>query len=108
MFSYGTLQKRDIQIAHFGRELTGHTDALPGYVRRTEPITDPAVAALIRESHYANAEPSSNPEDAVSGIVFEITEDELAIADKYETAAKYRRISVRLRSGDQAWIYVRA
>ena len=58
------------------------------------------------ESHYANAEPSSDPEDAVSGTVFEITEQELAAADKYEEVAEYRRISVKLRSGDQAWVYV--
>jgi len=108
LFSYGTLQKRSVQIATFGRELTGREDALNGYARRMAPVTDPKVAALIGESHYANVEPSSNPEDTVSGTVFEITEQELAAADKYEEAAEYRRISVALRSGDQAWVYVRA
>src|SRR5260370_39762586 len=62
---------------------------------------------LSGESHYANAEPSSNPEDAVAGTVFEITEQELAAADKYEEDAQYRRILVTLRSGDQAWVYLR-
>jgi gamma-glutamylcyclotransferase (GGCT)/AIG2-like uncharacterized protein YtfP len=108
LFSYGTLQKKNVQIANFGRELTGREDALPGYVRRIVAIVDPGVAELIGESHYANVEPSSNPEDSVSGTVFEITEEELAAADKYEEAAEYRRISVTLRSGDQAWVYVRA
>ena len=108
LFSYGTLQKKKVQIANFGRELTGREDALPGYARRIVAIVDPGVAALIGESHYANVEPSSNPEDSVSGTVFEITEEELAAADKYEEAAEYRRISVTLRSGDQAWVYVRA
>ena len=31
LFSYGTLQDKDVQMANFGRELTGHEDALPGY-----------------------------------------------------------------------------
>jgi hypothetical protein len=31
LFSYGTLQKKNVQIANFGRELTGRADALPGY-----------------------------------------------------------------------------
>ncbi|SPE26944.1 conserved hypothetical protein [Candidatus Sulfopaludibacter sp. SbA3] len=97
-----------MQIASFGRELTGRADALPGYIRRMVPIPDPRVAASIGESHYANAEPSPNPEDAVSGIVFEITEQELAAADKYEEGAEYRRISVTLTSGVRAWAYVRA
>jgi gamma-glutamylcyclotransferase (GGCT)/AIG2-like uncharacterized protein YtfP len=108
LFSYGTLQKKDIQIASFGRELTGRADSLPGYVRRTAPIKDPKIEALIGETHYADLEPSSNPEDAVQGIVFEITEQELAAADQYEQAAAYKRISVTLLSGLRAWAYIRA
>ena len=108
LFSYGTLQKKKVQIANFGRELTGREDALPGYARRMVAVIDPKVAALTGEWHLVNVEPCSNPEDAVSGTVFEITEQELAAADKYEEAAAYRRISVTLRSGDQAWVYVRA
>jgi len=108
LFSYGTLQNKKVQIANFGRELTGREDALPGYARRMVAVIDPKVAALTGEWHLANVEPCSNPEDAVSGTVFEITEQELAAADKYEEAAAYRRISVTLRSGDQAWVYVRA
>ncbi|HYW46113.1 MAG TPA: gamma-glutamylcyclotransferase family protein [Bryobacteraceae bacterium] len=96
-----------MQIANFGRELTGREDALPGYARRMVAIIDPRVMALTGESHLANVEPSSNPEDAVFGTVFEVTEQELAAADKYEEAAEYRRISVTLRAGDQAWVYVR-
>ena len=108
LFSYGTLQNKNVQIANFGRELAGREDGLPGYARRMVPIMDPEVVASSGESHYANAEPSSNPEDAVSGTVFEITERELAAADKYEEVAEYRRISVTLRSGYRAWVYLRA
>ena len=108
LFSYGTLQHKKVQIAIFGRELTGRQDALPGYTRGTLAINDPKMEAFLGESHYAIAEPSSNPEDAISGIVFEITEQELAAADKYEEGASYSRISVTLRSGDRAWVYVRA
>ena len=108
LFSYGTLQKKDVQIANFGRELAGRSDALPGYTRHMSAVPDPRVIALIGQSEYANLKPSSDPEDAVSGTVFEITERELASADKYEEAAGYHRISVRLRSGDQAFVYIRA
>jgi gamma-glutamylcyclotransferase (GGCT)/AIG2-like uncharacterized protein YtfP len=108
LFSYGTLQDRNVQIANFGRELTGREDALPGYARGLVPINDNDVAAALRgESHYANAELSSNPEDAVPGTVFEITEQELAAADAYEEDAEYVRIFVTLRSGAQAWVYIR-
>jgi gamma-glutamylcyclotransferase (GGCT)/AIG2-like uncharacterized protein YtfP len=108
LFSYGTLQNKNVQMANFGRELTGREDALPGYSRGTVAIMDPEFAALSGETHYVNAAPSSNPDDAVSGIVFEITGQELAAADRYEERAEYRRISVTLRSGDRAWMYIRA
>jgi hypothetical protein len=77
LFSYGSLQKKDIQIANFGRELTGREDAVHGYRRHSTAVTDPGIAALIGESHYATLERSSSPEDTVTGMVFEITDEEL-------------------------------
>ena len=106
LFSYGTLQYQNVQIANFGRILTGREDSLLGYTRGRVPITDPEVVASSGESYYANALPSSNPEDAVSGTVFEVTEEDLAAADRYEEPAGYRRISVTLRSGVRAWVYI--
>jgi gamma-glutamylcyclotransferase (GGCT)/AIG2-like uncharacterized protein YtfP len=106
LFSYGSLQQKNVQLANFGRQLAGRPDALPGYARRLVPILDPSVVAATGESHYANAEPSSDPADTVTGTVFEITEQELAAADRYEVPANYHRISVTLQSGTQAWVYV--
>ncbi len=108
LFSYGSLQNKNVQIANFGRELKGRADSLPGYARRMVPIIDPKLMASSGESHHANVEPTSNPDDAVPGTVFEITEQELAAADIYEEVADYRRIFVKLKSGDQAWVYLRA
>jgi len=39
--------------------------------------------------------------------VFRISADELAAADRYEVS-DYVRVLVPLRSGRQAWVYVRA
>jgi hypothetical protein len=107
LFSYGSLQNKNVQIANFGRELNGREDALPGYVRGLAPIIDPKLMASSGESHHANVVPTSNAQDVVAGTVFEITEQELAAADIYEEVAEYRRISVRLKSGDRAWVYLR-
>jgi len=107
LFSYGTLQDKKVQIANFGREMKGREDVLPGYARRAIVITDPTVVALTGESNHTNLVPSSHPEDAVSGTVFEITAQELAAADRYEEGAKYHRIIVTLRSGARAWVYLR-
>lgn len=98
LFSYGTLQHKDVQIATFGRELAGREDSLPGYVR---------AISESGEVLYFNIEPTSRPEDTVSGTLFEITDQELAAADRYEKDRHYRRIFVTLRSGVQAWVYYR-
>jgi hypothetical protein len=45
---------------------------------------------------------------SLPGAVFEITEEELAAADKYEQEAAYTRLAAPLASGRQAWVYVEA
>jgi gamma-glutamylcyclotransferase (GGCT)/AIG2-like uncharacterized protein YtfP len=106
LFSYGSLQNKAVQLANFGRELKGRADFLPRYARRLIPILNPKEVAATGESHYASAEATSNSDDLVAGTVFEITEQELAAADEYESPANYHRVLVTLQSGVQAWVYV--
>ena len=42
--------------------------------------------------------------EQVAGMVFEITAQELAAADRYEVA-EYTRVEVTLKSGVRAWVY---
>ena len=107
LFSYGTLQDKKVQVAHFGRELQGRRDSMPGYRQTLIEIADPEVIATSGKTHHPIVEPSPDRADEVSGSVFEITAQELAAADKYEVS-DYKRVSVKLKSGAQAWVYVRA
>jgi hypothetical protein len=107
LFSYGTLQNEAVQLSSFGRRLDGAADAMPGYRQSLVEITDPAVLATSGERFHPIVEPSSNPADEVVGTVFQVTPAELAAADAYEVA-DYVRVSVRLKSGIEAWVYVRA
>lgn len=107
LFSYGTLQDKAVQLANFGRELTGQADRMPGYRQDWVEITDPAVLATSGKSHHPIVSPSSHTDDSVAGMVFQISEEELAAADRYEVA-DYKRIAVTLASGLTAWVYVRA
>ena len=50
---------------------------------------------------------TGDPQDRVPGTVFVITTDELAAADRYEVS-DYRRVSVVLASGTEAWSFIRA
>ena len=105
LFSYGTLQLESVQIANFGRTLSGVADVLPGYEEGALAIDDPAVAASLGKTHYAIARFTGRPSDFVTGTVFAITVDELERADRYEIP-EYTRVSVVLRSGARAWVYV--
>ena len=107
LFSYGTLQQDDVQLSSFGRLLEGQADAMPGYRQYLIEITDPEVIKTSGKRFHPIVEPSDNPGDEVEGRVFWITDAELKAADEYEVA-DYKRIQVALRSGNQAWVYVRA
>lgn len=93
LFSYGTLQNPEVQLETFKRPLTGRADALPAY---------------RRAAHGPHANAAPDPHATLHGAVFEVTEEELLLADAYEAPANYRRIRVTLKSGVEAWVYVHA
>jgi len=105
LFSYGTLRQRDVQRATFGREIAGYVDAIVGYDLDYVTITDPHVIATSGSDRHPILRPTNRPDAHVDGIVFAISERDLAAADAYEVD-DYQRISVPLRSGPQAWVYV--
>jgi len=107
LFSYGTLQLEAVQLSSFGRRLSGTADAMPRHRKELLEITDPDVIRTSGERFHPIVVPSDNPADEVEGTVFEITQQELAAADAYEVA-DYKRISIKLRSGRDAWVYVKA
>ncbi len=107
LFSYGTLRYASVQLATFGRLLTGVPAVLPGYRLEQVTITDPKVLHLSQEASHPILVASGKDCDRVEGMVFEVTSAELLQADAYEVA-DYKRISVNLLSAIQAWVYVQA
>lgn len=107
LFSYGTLRYEAVQLANFGRVLTGCDDVLPGFELSMVAITDPEVIATSGENQHPIISHTGNTADGVNGMVFAVTRRELERADSYEVA-DYKRISVQLASGLHAWVYVSA
>ena len=105
LLSYGTLREPDVQRATFGREIDGRPDAIVGYHLDYVTITDPHVIATSGSDRHPILKPTDRADAAVEGMVFEISEADLAAADEYEVD-DYRRITVPLRSGGEAWVYV--
>ena len=107
LFSYGTLQQAQVQIANFGRKLKGKSDRLPNYRVGEIEITDQRVLRESGKAFHPILEYTGNPQDQVAGTVFELTAQELLQADDYEVD-DYQRISAVLESGLRCWIYAAA
>ena len=88
LFACGDFQQAAVQERVFGRQLAGKPDTLVGFCR--EPFV----------------RPSGVSDDRVDGIVFQVTDDDLAAADTYEPP-NYRRLRVKTASGLHAWAYLR-
>jgi gamma-glutamylcyclotransferase (GGCT)/AIG2-like uncharacterized protein YtfP len=108
LFSYGTLQQDDVQRSTFGRRLDGQRDELLGFEPSAVKIEDPQVVATTGRTHHANVTFNGKDDSRVPGMVFEITDAELARVDAYEVAFAYTRVVARLASGRRAWAYVHA
>jgi GNAT superfamily N-acetyltransferase len=93
VFSYGTLQQRDVQLSTFGRVLSGTPDELARF-------------EIGRSSGHANLVFRPRSTGSVPGTAFEITDAELAAADRYEHDDGYTRVEVPLASGRPAWVYL--
>lgn len=106
LFSYGTLRDPATQRRIFGREVTSSPDELLGFARRLIEVGDPAFAAANGAIH-AIVQQTGRSEDRTSGIVLDLTDAELAMADAYEPPG-YTRVEARFGSGRQGWVYAEA
>ena len=104
LFSYGTLQQQAVQLSTFGRLLRGQADELVGFEQSVFRIEDPAFVATSGKADHAIVRFTGRNEDRVSGVVFEISDSELARSDEYEPVG-YTRIETTRASGNRAWVY---
>ena len=106
LFSYGSLQQEETQVATFGRKLAGEKDLITGYEPSLVKIVDPALATKLGKSHHDNISATGDDWSNVQGTVFDVTEAELAMADTFEAQFEYKRVNVTLASGNDAWVYL--
>ena len=104
LFSYGTLQQENVQLANFGRLLVGVADSLPNYKIAQIRITDKRVLQQSGKQFHPILQFTGDPKDEVVGTVFELSAEELRRADDYEVD-DYQRIKATLKSGHSCWIY---
>jgi gamma-glutamylcyclotransferase (GGCT)/AIG2-like uncharacterized protein YtfP len=96
LFTYGTLQSDSVQHTIFSRVLSGQSDSLRGYQIATDQVA----------GRYPLIERVTDTTTEVQGTVYELSGEDLLLADSYEGNA-YKRIKVKLHSGKDAWVYIR-
>lgn len=99
LFTYGSLQHADVQETIFGRVLKGKPDILEGYV-----VKEISIEEEFGMAQYPILVSTNNPEDTISGILYELSESDLLKTDTYE-GYHYKRIEVELHSKETAWVY---
>lgn len=102
LFWYGTLQLEAVQVATFGRQLPGATDALRGFELVFVKIENQTVVALSGKAHHTMATFTGRASDVVSGTVFAVTPAEIQKADKYEEILSPLCLFVGSRSIEQS------
>lgn len=105
LFTYGTLQLAEVQLATFGHKLEGRPDVLIGYRLVKITIEDKDFVAKSGTAEHRNLQFTDNASDFVAGTVFSVTMEELEKSDGYEPEG-YERVLVQLKSGTNAWIYL--
>lgn len=93
IFSYGTLQDEEVQLAVFQRSLKGEKDRLLDYQLQSAQVY----------GRYPVVRPVSHC--IATGMCYELKPEELALADAYEGPG-YRRKLLPLESGRKAWVYL--
>ena len=105
LFSYGTLQQDNVQMATYGRYLNGHLDSLSGYRLDKIKIEDKAVILTSGKNYHPIAVKTELANDCIEGTIFELSETELQQTDHYEVD-EYQRVLETFASFKQAWVYV--
>jgi gamma-glutamylcyclotransferase (GGCT)/AIG2-like uncharacterized protein YtfP len=100
LFAYGTLKDKDIQENIFGRSLTGTPDKLIGFV-----INYIEIEEEFGMEKYPIITATESLNDIVEGIVYDISQEDVNLADTYE-GLHYKRIEVTLESMQTAWAYI--
>lgn len=105
LFSYGTLQRKEVQLDTFGRKLKGTLDSLSNYRIEMIEVHDENFVAKNGSAPQRNLKYTGRALDIVEGTVLELTREELEQADNYEPA-EYKRKLVQLMSKVKAWVYL--
>ncbi|MDN4641657.1 gamma-glutamylcyclotransferase [Agreia sp. PsM10] len=105
VFSYGALQRREVQEAMFGRAFESRPAHLSGFEVIEVPVPADHHDPIFGTSDTRLVlQPSAHPDSILRGQLLALTPEELRIADGFE-APEYARQLVRIDNEIEAWVY---
>jgi len=106
IFSYGTLQQKNVQLQILGKLLDGIEDTIEGYCVTQLEIKDLSVLNVSQNKMHPIIYFTGNKINKVTGTLFSVSEMDLLKIDTYEVD-DYHRIEIYLKSGKKSWVYVK-
>lgn len=94
LFVYGSLKDPEVQEKVMGKIVKGTPDVLVGYKKDTVHLYGMTYPALV---------PAGG--GRIEGLVLEVMDEDFIPLDEYETDA-YKRITEKLESGTEAFVYI--
>ncbi|MFG3205337.1 gamma-glutamylcyclotransferase family protein [Streptomyces sp. NPDC048192] len=104
LFSYGALQERPVQQLILGRTLEGRADQLPGFILTVAELGEEA-ALVSGTSRHPMATLGATAGAHVCGTLYRVLPADLSAIDA-RCDILFHRVTLLLRSGEQAWVYV--
>ena len=95
LFTYETAHEEELQMTVLERKLKGRPDTLFGYKKIEEK----------QKGKHITIKKTNNTKDAVRGMLHKVSNLELYKMDRDESF-ECSRISVSLKSGAKAWVYL--
>ena len=86
--------------------LSDLADNIQAKTETTMPLVGDAPLKRLKKLHHDNVSKTGDEWSNVQGTVFEVSDEELARADSFEAQYLFKRMSVPLASGKDAWVYV--
>lgn len=105
LFSYGSLNSKELQLQHYGRIVHGSADILSGYTLYDTKINQYSTSTIKEIIPIKIARKSAEKSAQIEGMVLEITGEELVKTDKL-VASDSKRVLVTTDTGTEAWLYI--
>lgn len=105
LFFYDRFKSPGLQLQHYGRKLSGTQDTLSGYALNNSMINGFSMTENGESTMSCMAIKSKESGDKITGMVYEVTGEELVRTDQLSDPNS-KRVLATTDSGVEVWVYI--